>query len=61
LWKSFNGIYIFNLKGKDFFMKEIIAQVSIESRIHLIRGKKVMLDRDLAELYRSALGTSIKR
>jgi hypothetical protein len=32
-------------------MKEIIPQVTIESRIHLIRGKKVMLDRDLAELY----------
>jgi hypothetical protein len=32
-------------------MKEIIPQVTIESRIHLIRGKKVMLDRDLATLY----------
>jgi hypothetical protein len=32
-------------------MKEIIPQVTIESRIHLIRDKKVMLDRDLAELY----------
>jgi phage regulator Rha-like protein len=32
-------------------MANIIPQVSIESRIHSIRGKKVMLDRDLAELY----------
>jgi hypothetical protein len=32
-------------------MKEIIPQVTIESRIHLVRCKKVMLDRDLAELY----------
>jgi hypothetical protein len=32
-------------------MKEIIPQVTIESRIHLISGKKVMLDRDLAVLY----------
>jgi ORF6N domain len=32
-------------------MKEIIPQVTIESRIHIIRGKKVMLDRDLATLY----------
>jgi hypothetical protein len=32
-------------------MKEIIAQVSIESRIHLIRGKKVILDSDLSALY----------
>ena len=32
-------------------MQETIPQLSIESRIHLIREKKVMLDRDLAELY----------
>ena len=32
-------------------MADIIPQVSIESRIHSIRDKKVMLDRDLAELY----------
>ena len=44
-------IYIFYLKRKDFYMQEIIPQLSIESRIHHIRGKKVMLDRDLAELY----------
>jgi phage regulator Rha-like protein len=32
-------------------MANIIPQVSIESRIYTIRGKKVMLDSDLAELY----------
>ncbi|MGA3052267.1 MAG: ORF6N domain-containing protein [Chitinispirillaceae bacterium] len=32
-------------------MAEIIAQEVIENKIHVIRGKKVMLDRDLAELY----------
>jgi hypothetical protein len=32
-------------------MSEIIAQTAIESRIHQIRGKKVMLDSDLAFLY----------
>jgi hypothetical protein len=32
-------------------MAEIIPQIAIESRIHFIRNKKVMLDRDLAELY----------
>jgi hypothetical protein len=39
-----------------FTMKEIISQVSIESRIHLFRGKKVMVDRDLAELYEVSTG-----
>jgi hypothetical protein len=37
-------------------MQEIIPQLSIESRIHLIRGKKVMLDRNLAELYSVTTG-----
>jgi hypothetical protein len=32
-------------------MTDIIPQVTIESKILAIRGKKVMLDRDLAELY----------
>jgi hypothetical protein len=30
---------------------EIINQIAIESRIYLVRGTKVMLDSDLAELY----------
>ena len=37
-------------------MGEIIPQITIESRIHLIRNKKVMLDRDLAELYSVTTG-----
>jgi hypothetical protein len=32
-------------------MADIVAQEVIENKIHVIRGKKVMLDRDLAELY----------
>lgn len=32
-------------------MKALIPQEQIESKIYLIRGKKVMLDKDLAELY----------
>jgi hypothetical protein len=32
-------------------MPEIVAQEVIGNKIHVIRGKKVMLDRDLAELY----------
>lgn len=30
---------------------EIVPQQIIESKIYLLRGKKVMLDRDLATLY----------
>jgi hypothetical protein len=32
-------------------MKELIPVEIIEKKIYLIRGHKVMLDRDLAELY----------
>ncbi len=32
-------------------MKDLIPQEVIERKIYLIRGKKVMLDRDLAKLY----------
>jgi len=32
-------------------MKEFIPQERIEQKIFVIRGQKVMLDRDLAELY----------
>ena len=38
--------------------------VQVERRIHLIRGEKVMLDHDLAELYRvdtGALNRAVKR
>ncbi len=33
---------------------EIIAQTLIERKIYWIRGRKVMLDKDLAELYNVA-------
>jgi hypothetical protein len=33
-------------------MEEMMPVERVESRIYLIRGQKVMLDRDLAELYR---------
>ena len=51
-------------------MKELIPQAGsiidkiIEKRIYLMRGQKVMLDRDLAELYgveTSALKRQINR
>jgi len=32
-------------------MADIVSQITVENRIHLLRGKKVMLDHDLAELY----------
>jgi hypothetical protein len=32
-------------------MKELIPVGIIESKIYLIRGQKIMLDSDLAELY----------
>jgi len=32
-------------------MNEVVPLERIEKRIHELRGKKVMLDRDLAELY----------
>ena len=33
-------------------MGNLISNERIENKIYLIRGQKVMLDRDLAELYR---------
>ena len=33
-------------------MKEIMSENTIEKKIYLIRGHRVMLDRDLAELYK---------
>ena len=32
-------------------MTDLISQEQIQDRIYLIRGKKVVLDKDLAELY----------
>ncbi|MFH1389406.1 MAG: ORF6N domain-containing protein [Candidatus Margulisiibacteriota bacterium] len=45
-------------------MNEIMPIERIESRIYLIRGQKVMLDRDLAELYgvpTKALNQAVRR
>jgi phage regulator Rha-like protein len=45
-------------------MDDIIPAERIENRIYLIRGQKVMLDRDLAELYgvkTKALNQAVKR
>lgn len=45
-------------------MKELIPQGRIEQRIFVIRGKKIMLDRDLAYLYKVkpiALRQQVKR
>lgn len=37
-------------------MKELIPQEIIEQKIYLIRGQKVMLDRDLSKLYKVTTG-----
>ncbi len=45
-------------------MKELIPLELIEKRIYLVRGQKVMLDRDLAELYgveTRALNQAVRR
>lgn len=41
-------------------MKELISHKAIEQRIFHIRGQKVMLDRDLAELYKVETRTLIQ-
>ncbi|PIP82869.1 MAG: DNA-binding protein [Elusimicrobia bacterium CG_4_9_14_3_um_filter_62_55] len=45
-------------------MKSLIPSEKIEKHIYLLRGQKVMLDRDLAELYRvptKAFNQAVKR
>jgi len=45
-------------------MKDLVIQEIIEQKIYLIRGQKVMLDRDLAVLYRvdtRSLNQAVKR
>ncbi len=41
-------------------MKSVIAGTQIEKRIYLIRGHKVMLDSDLAQLYGVEVGALIR-
>jgi len=48
-------VYIGRKGGED--MKDLIPREVIENKIYLIRGHKVMLDRDLAMLY----GVATKR
>src|SRR3989344_4732 len=36
---------------EEFMRKQLIPQETIENKIFIIRGHKVMLDRDLADLY----------
>lgn len=38
-------------------MKELIQQGTIKKKIYLLRGQKVMLDRDLADIYGVKLTT----
>jgi hypothetical protein len=40
-----------NQKGKAEIQKDEISVSRIEQKIYLIRGQRVMLDADLAELY----------
>ncbi|MFH1367816.1 MAG: ORF6N domain-containing protein [Elusimicrobiota bacterium] len=45
-------------------MEELVPQTRIESRIFVIRGRKIMLDKDLAELYgvsTKVLNQAVKR
>jgi hypothetical protein len=49
---------------EDAEMKDLVPVERISSKIYLIRGQKVMLDRDLAELYgveTRALKQAVKR
>jgi hypothetical protein len=44
--------------------KQLVPVELIENKIHLIRGRKVMLDRDLAQLYgveTMALNQAVRR
>jgi hypothetical protein len=50
------GLEIKNQSKGYITMTEIITQTAIESRIHLIRGMKVMLDSDLSSLYEVETG-----
>ena len=51
-------------KGIGKLPKEILLEKKIENKIYCIRGKKVMLDKDLAELYgvkTKVLNQAVKR
>ncbi len=42
---------VFMVHPKGTFMAELVTLNGIENKIYVIRGKKVMLDRDLSDLY----------
>ena len=41
--------------------KELITTDDIRSKVYIIRGQQVMLDKDLAELYGYEYGYEVKR
>jgi phage regulator Rha-like protein len=43
--------YVYLPLEKETFMANIVPQITIETRIHFLRNKKVMLDSDLSGLY----------
>jgi hypothetical protein len=62
LGKQWERLYILILKGEA--MPDVVPQEIIENRIFIIRGKKVMIDLDLAALYGAptkALNQAVKR
>ena len=38
-------------KNKSIIVSSFVSQEIVERRIYLLRGKKVMIDQDLASLY----------
>ncbi len=51
-------------KNKRVFLPAVVPHETIERRIYLVRGRKVMLDRDLADLYgvlAKVLNQAVKR
>ncbi len=41
-----------DFREKEGFVEELVSQEIIEQTIFMIRGHRVMLDKDLADLYR---------
>ena len=44
-------VYRVSAEKLEADMGELVLQEAVEKRIFIIRGQRVMLDRDLAELY----------
>jgi hypothetical protein len=63
LWPAQHSIFSFQYEGQ-LFMEQIIRVESIQNKILIIRGQKVLLDKDLADLYgvpTKQLNQSVKR